>query len=58
MTSIFGLLILIADIYGIIQIVQSKAADMKKAFGSCSSSCSPSSGSSFGISWALRSKGP
>jgi uncharacterized membrane protein YhaH (DUF805 family) len=28
--SILGLLILIADIYGIIQIVQSKAKDMKK----------------------------
>ena len=30
MGSIFGLLVLIADIYGILQIVQSKAEDMKK----------------------------
>lgn len=28
--SILGLLILIADIYGIVQIVQSRAKDMKK----------------------------
>ncbi|HVZ80266.1 MAG TPA: PLDc N-terminal domain-containing protein [bacterium] len=31
MTSLFGLLVLIADIYGIVQIIQSRADDMKKA---------------------------
>lgn len=30
MFSLFGILVLIADVYGIIQIIQSKAADMKK----------------------------